>query len=69
MTESEKELAVQVNGKLKTTVVVPADADDETVREAVLREEKIQAAIKGMEIVRTIIVKNKLVNLVVRPAK
>ena len=69
MVESEKEIAVQVNGKLRSTVVIPLDADDETVLGIVYANEKISRLIDGMEIVKTIIVKNKLVNLILKPAK
>ncbi len=67
--ESTKEIAVQVGGKLKTTVVIPMDADEATVMEIVKADAKMQKLMTGMEIVRTILVKNKLVNLILRPAK
>jgi leucyl-tRNA synthetase len=67
--DSEKEMAVQVNGKLKTTVVVPADSDDAAVIEAACADEKIKRLMDGMELVKTIVVKNKLVNLILKPAK
>lgn len=67
--ESVKELAVQVNGKLRATITVAADADDETVIAAAMAEPKIARQTEGMEIVRSIVVKNKLVNLIVRPGK
>ena len=69
MVESEKEIAVQVNGKFKTTVVIPVDADDETVLGIVKENEKIKGLIAGMDIVRTIVVKNKLVNIIIKPSK
>ena len=67
--EQEKEIAVQVNGKLRSTVVIPMDADDETVLNIVYANEKIAKMKEGMEVVKTIIVKNKLVNLILKPAK
>ena len=67
--EQEKEIAVQVNGKLRSTVVIPLDADDETVLNIVYANEKIAKMKEGMEVVKTIIVKNKLVNLILKPAK
>ena len=67
--DKEKEIAVQVNGKLKTTVKIPVDADDETVLGIAKADEKIQKLMNGMDIVRTIVVKNKLVNIVLKPAK
>jgi leucyl-tRNA synthetase len=67
MVEKEKEIAVQVNGKLKTTVVVPMDADDDTVYGIVIQNFKIAKAMEGMQVVRKIFVKNKLVNLILKP--
>ncbi len=67
MVESEREIAVQVNGKLRCTVTVPTDADDDTVLAVVKDAEKIQRAMEGMRLVKTIVVKNKLVNLILKP--
>lgn len=64
--DAEREIAVQVGGKLKSTVTVPSDADDATVLEAAKADEKIKKLIEGKEIIRTIVVKNKLINLIVR---
>ena len=67
--DAEKELAVQVNGKLRSTVIVAADSDDETVIAAACADEKVQRQMEGMELVKTIVVKNKLVNLILKPKK
>ncbi len=67
--DSEKEIAVQVNGKLKSTVTVKFDCSDEEAVAAAKADEKIARLIEGQEIVKTIFVKNKLVNLIVKPAK
>ena len=67
--DSHKEMAVQVNGKLRSTVVVPADANDEAVVAAACADEKIKRQMEGMQLVKTIVVKNKLVNLILKPAK
>ena len=67
--DANVEMAVQVNGKLKGTINVPVDSDEQTVMEAVKAVEKVQKAIDGMAIVKTILVKNKLINLIVKPAK
>ena len=61
------EMAVQVNGKLKGTVTMPADSEEKAVVEAALTVEKVQKATEGMKIVKTILVKNRLVNLIVKP--
>ena len=67
--DANVEMAVQVNGKLKGTINVPVDSDEQTVMEAVKAVEKVHKAIDGMDIVKTILVKNKLINLIVKPAK
>lgn len=64
--DAQREIAVQIGGKLKSTVMVPNDADDETVIAAAKDEEKIKKLIEGKEIIRTIVVKNKLINLIVK---
>ena len=67
--DSHVEMAVQVNGKLKGTVTVAMDSDEETVKTAALALDKVQKATGGMTVVKTILVKNKLINLIVKPAK
>ena len=67
--DANVEMAVQVNGKLKGTVNVPVDSDETAVMEAVKAVEKVQKATEGMAVVKTILVKNKLINLIVKPAK
>ncbi len=64
---SSVEMAVQVSGKFKGTIIVPVDSDQDTVVEAAKANEKVAKAIAGMQIVKVIHVKNKLVNLIVRP--
>ena len=64
---STAEMAVQVGGKLKGTIIVPVDSDQDTVVEAAKANEKVAKAIAGMQIVKVIHVKNKLVNLIVKP--
>src|SRR5262249_17987926 len=64
--EDEITYAVQINGKLRSHVVLPADSPEETVRERVLADEKVQAAIAGKTIAKVIVVAGKLVNIVVK---
>ena len=66
MVDSECEIAVQIGGKLKSTVTVPMDSDDEAVLAAAKADEKIQRHIDEKEIVRVIVVKNRLINLIVK---
>ncbi|MGA9979869.1 MAG: leucine--tRNA ligase [Candidatus Sulfotelmatobacter sp.] len=64
--EEEIEVPVQINGKLRGRVVVPADASQELVVERALADEKVKSAIAGKQIVKTIFVPGKLLNFVVR---
>ncbi len=64
--EEDIEIPVQVNGKLRGRVVVPADAAEQFVLERALADEKVKAAIAGKQIVKKIYVPGKMVNLVVK---
>jgi leucyl-tRNA synthetase len=64
--EEELEIPVQINGKLRSLIVVPADATEPFVVERALADEKVQSFIAGKQIVKTIFVPGKLVNIVVR---
>ena len=60
------EMAVQVLGKLRGTIHVPMNSDQETVVAAALEVEKVARFVEGKNIVKVIHVKNKLVNLIVK---
>ena len=60
-------MAVQVNGKLKGTITMPAGSEEAAVVEAALQVEKVAKATEGMQVVKTILVKDRLVNLIVKP--
>ena len=62
----EVEIAIQVNGKVRGRILVPADSTEDFVRERALADEKVRAAIGGKEMVKAIVVPGKLVNIVVR---
>jgi leucyl-tRNA synthetase len=64
--EDEIEIPVQVNGKLRSVVVVPAAASEDQIQQAALADEKVRAAIAGKQVVKVIVVPKKLVNIVVR---
>ena len=64
--EEEVEIAVQVNGKLRTRLTVPADSSEETLRQLALTDEKVRASLDGKQVVKAIVVPGKLVNFVVR---
>jgi len=60
------EMAVQINGQVKYKIQVPQDADNKTVEEAALNDEKAAVYLKDKEIVKIIIVPKRLVNIVVK---
>ena len=66
LAEDTIELAVQVNGKVRGRIRIPADADEDTIIEAALAEAKVAAATAGKTIVKRIVVPGRLVNLVVK---
>ena len=61
------EIVVQVNGKIKAKLNVPVDADKDTMLSLAKSNEKVQAAIENMTVIKEIAVPKKLVNLVVKP--
>ena len=61
------EIVVQVNGKIKTKLNIPVDADKDAVLELAKNDENVRKAIDGMNIIKEIVVPKKLVNLVVKP--
>jgi len=64
--EDEVEIPVQINGKLRSRIIVPADAPDDSVSVRAQSDEKIATMIAGKRIVKLIVVSGKLVNIVVR---
>ena len=60
------EIPVQINGKVKSKISVPADADKNAMIEAALADAKIQSSTDGKNIVKQIVVPGRLVNLVVK---
>ena len=64
--EEEIEIPVQVSGKLRSVVVVPAGSTEDTILAAAYADEKIKSMLAGKQIVKKIVVPGKLVNLVVR---
>ena len=60
------EIVVQVNGKLKSKLMIPADADKDTVIASALEDAKVKEAVDGKNIVKQVYVPNKLVNFVAK---
>ena len=66
LVEEEKEIAVQVNGKVRATIKVNINDDEETIKEKALSEENVIRHTEGKEIMKVIVIKGKIVNIVVK---
>jgi leucyl-tRNA synthetase len=66
LVDDEVNMAVSVNGKLRNTIKVAIDSDQEVVKEIAMADEKVAKHLEGKEIVKVIVVPNKIVNIVVR---
>ena len=64
--DQEKEIAVQVNGKVRATITINIDEDEESIKEKALNAENVKNHTSGKEIVKVIIIKGKIVNIVVK---
>lgn len=64
--KDEIEIVIQINGKIKDKINVASGLDDEAIRQAALDSEKVKALIEGLNVVKVIVVKGKLVNIVVK---
>jgi leucyl-tRNA synthetase len=63
--KDEIEIAVQVNGKLRSRFLSPADVNDEFLQQRAMADEKILKFIGGRVVKKVIVVKKKLVNIVI----
>ena len=61
------QMAVQVGGKVRANIIVPTDSSNEEVVAAALANEKIARMAEGMQLVKSIVVKGRLVNLIFKP--
>ena len=64
--DKTKEIGVQVNGKLRSSIMINSDDSKEVIESIALNDEKIKKNITGKEIVKVIVVPNKIVNIVVK---
>mgnify|MGYP003290843408 CR=1 FL=1 len=66
LVKDEIEIAIQVNGKIKNRINVASDLDEEGIKSAALADEAIVQATEGKTIVKVIVIKGRLVNIVVK---
>jgi len=58
-------MAVQVAGKIRDRITVPAEADDEMIRQKALASDRVAAALAGRAVKKVIVVRGRLVNIIV----
>ncbi len=63
--ETDVEVPVQINGKVRSKITVPADIDEKSLRELALANPRVQDLIAGKQVRKVIVVPGKLVNIVV----
>ena len=65
LVKSENEVAVQVNSKIKTKIMLPAEATEDEIKELLLNNEALKPFISGKEIKKLIIIPKRLINIIV----
>ena len=63
---NEKEIGVQVNGKLRGSIVVSIDDSEDVIKDKALNNDNVKRHIEGLEIVKVIVIKGRIVNIVVK---
>ena len=63
---NEKEIGVQVNGKLRGTIIVSIDDSEDIIKDKALNNDNVKRHIDGLEIVKVIVIKGRIVNIVVK---
>ena len=63
---NEKEIGVQVNGKLRGSIVVSIDDSEDVIKDKALNNDNVKRHIEGLEIVKVIVIKERIVNIVVK---
>ncbi len=66
LVQTEFNIAVQVNGKLRGTITVDVNDSEEVIKQKALLNENVKKHVEGKEIVKIIVIKNKIVNIVVK---
>ena len=66
MVESTKEIAVQVNGKVRGTILINIDEDEESIKDKALSQENVKKHLDGLEIVKVMVIKNKIVTIIAK---
>ena len=66
LVEDEREIAVQVNGKVRGTINIRMDENEETIKNRALALENVKKHLEGLEVIKIMVIKNKIVTIVVK---
>ena len=66
LVEDTKEIAVQVNGKVRATINISVDEDEESIKNKALECENVKKHLEGLEIIKIMVIKNKIVTIVAK---
>ncbi len=64
--DNEVEIGVQVNGKVRATIKIAVDEDEDSIKEKAMNEDNVKRHMDGKEVVKVIVIKGKIVNIVVK---
>jgi leucyl-tRNA synthetase len=64
--DNEVEIGVQVNGKVRATIKIAVDEDEDLIKEKAMNEDNVKRHMDGKEVVKVIVIKGKIVNIVVK---
>ena len=66
LVEDEREIAVQVNGKVRGTINIRIDEDEETIKDRALALENVKKHLEGLKVIKVMVIKNKIVTIVAK---
>lgn len=66
LVKDEVEIAVQINGKVKSRLMVPTNSDTKEIEDISMKNEEVKALLEGKKILKVIVVKGRLINIVVK---
>ena len=66
LVEDQKEIAIQVNGKVRGTITIATDEDEESIKNKALECENVKRHLEGLEVVKIMVIKNKIVTIVAK---
>ena len=66
LVEDAKEIAVQVNGKVRGTISININEEEESIKNKALNQENVKKHLEGLEIIKVMVIKNKIVTIIAK---